>query len=403
MPVYEYTALDAGGRQVSGIVEAESAAEARRKVRGLDRWPVDLVEADCRARAERRLPGGSRRLAAQAPLLTRRLAAMLDAGIPLTAALSGLIEQSDERGIKTVLAQLREAVSEGRSFSAALADHPRLFSPIYIGMTRAGEASGALADTLAQLADLGERRLALQSRIRAALLYPAFMAVVGIGVLILLFTVILPKITAVFAGNESALPPATLLLLAISDILRSYWLPLSAALIALPFALRRALASEAGRRSWHRLQLGLPLLGEIIKKRAAARFARALGSLVHAGVPLADALDITVGLGGNVIIDERIRSARTELEQGSALSGHFRAPALFPPLLAQMMAAGEQSGALDDMLIRAADSLERELEAKTLGLTSLIEPAMILVMGLVVGFILLAVLLPIFEMNQLAR
>lgn len=403
MPVYEYTALDAAGKQVSGIVDAESPAEARRRIRGLDRWPVELAEAAGGSPVRTERLSGSRRTAAQVPLLTRRLAAMLEAGIPLTSALSGLIEQSDERGLKTALAQIREAVSEGRSFSAALADHPRLFSPIYIGMTRAGEASGALPETLAQLADLGERQRALQSRIRAALLYPAFMAVVAVGVLALLFTVILPRITTVFAGNEAALPPATLLLLAISDVLRAYWLPLAAVLVALPFGLRRLSASETGRRQWHRLLLSLPLVGGIARDRAAARFARALGSLVHAGVPLADALDITAGLGGNAVIDERIRSARTELEQGRALSGHFRDPALFPPLLPQMMAAGEQSGALDVMLVRAADSLERELEAKILGLTTLIEPAMILLMGLVVGFILLAVLLPIFEMNQLVR
>lgn len=302
-----------------------------------------------------------------------------------------------------MLAQIRRAVNEGLPLSGALAAHPRLFSPMYINMVRAGEASGTLHLVLEQLAEFGERQQALHARIRAAMLYPVFMAVVGVAVLALLIVFILPGITAVFEGNERALPLPTTLLMGMSAFLRAYWLPLLALLLMGAAATHQALRRPEGQRRWHRLKLSLPLLAGLNRRQAAARFARSLANLLQAGVPLVDALRIVSNIVGNVLIGEAIENACTELETGRGLADYFRERACFPPMLVQMMAVGEQSGALDTMLARAADSYERELETRIMGLTALIEPVMILLMGVAVAAIVMAVLLPIFEMNQLIR
>ncbi len=411
MPVYEYTALNTAGKTVQGIIDADSPALARQKIRSQGMYPVRVEEAAGKTRFSSfhiqglSLPvfsGGWIR-AQDVFLITRQLATMLGAGIPLVPALSGLIEQGEQRALKTMLAQLREAVNEGHPLSSALGSHPRLFSPMYINMVRAGEASGSLPLVLDQLAEFGERQQALQARIRAAMLYPVFMAVVGVAVLAFLITFILPSITTVFEGSEQALPLPTTLLMALSGLLRAYWPPLLLLFLALLLGLRQFLRSPAGERSWHRLQLSLPFFKGLVRKQAAARFARSLASLLHSGVPLVDALAIVSNITGNALIGEHIRNASQELEKGQSLAGYFRGTPYFPPMLVQMMAVGEQSGALDSMLARAADNYERELETRIMALTSMIEPVMILVMGAAVAFIVVAVLLPIFEMNQLIR
>ena len=409
MPVYEYSALDAAtGKTVQGIVDADSPAAARQKIRSQGNYPVSVAEAADKRRLSFKgfslPPLGAGWIRAQdIHLITRQLATLLTAGIPLAPALGALIEQGEQRTLKTVLAQLRASVHEGQSFSSALSAHPRLFSPIYINMVRAGEASGTLHLVLEQLAEFGERQQALQARIRGAMLYPVFMALVGVAVLAFLITFILPSITSVFAGNEKALPLPTTLLMALSGLLRAYWPPLLLLFLALLLGLRQFLRSPAGERSWHRLQLSLPFFKGLVRKQAAARFARSLASLLHSGVPLVDALAIVSNITGNALIGEHIRNASQELEKGQSLAGYFRGTPYFPPMLVQMMAVGEQSGALDRMLAKAADSYEREVEAKILALTSMIEPVMILVMGVAVSFIVVSILLPIFEMNQLIR
>lgn len=411
MPVYEYTALNLAGKTIQGIVDADSPAAARQKIRSQGNYPVTVAEAASKARFSSfsiqgfSLPlfSGARIRQQDIHLITRQLATMLGAGIPLAPALASLIEQGEQRALKTVLAQLREAVNEGHAFSSALNSHPRIFSPLYINMVRAGEASGTLHLVLEQLAEFGEAQQALQARVRAALLYPVFMAVVGVVVLAFLITFILPSITSVFEGSEQALPLATTLLMGLSGLLRSYWLPLLLLVFACIAGLRHFLRSTEGERLWHRLQLSLPLFKGLIRKQAAARFARSLASLLHSGVPLVAALDIVSNLVGNVHIARIVQDACLELEKGQSLAAHFRGKPYFPPMLVQMMAVGEQSGELDTMLARAADSYERELETRIMALTSMIEPVMILIMGLAVGFIVVAVLLPIFEMNQLIR
>ena len=408
MPVYEFTALTGSGRKLKGVIDADSAAAARQKIRGQGHYPVEIRETSARKAARIRpsllsLQIGQRVRPQEVHVATRQLATLLGAGIPLVPALAGLIEQTESRAFRTILTQIKDAVNEGNSLTSALAEHPKLFSRIYVNMVRAGEASGSLDVVLDRLAEFGENQHALRARIRAAMLYPLFMALVGVVVLFLLITFIVPSITSVFEGTQQALPLPTVLLISMSSFLRSFWWAVLVAVLAVLAGLRWYLTTPAGRRRWDRLKLTLPGLRDLTVKTASAGFGRTLSSLLQSGVPLVTSLQIVRNIVDNVILADQINEACAELEKGRSLSQFFRGGRWFPPMLVQMMAVGEQSGALDRMLAKAADSYEREVEAKILALTSMIEPVMILVMGVAVSFIVVSILLPIFEMNQLIR
>ncbi len=408
MPVYEYSALNPAGKKLKGIVEADSRTAARQKIRQAGNYPVDIKETLSGKKGETKRKASFFRLGGrikqqEVHIATRQLATLLGAGIPLVPALNGLIEQTTNPAFRTIIAQIKDQVNEGNSLTTALSEHPRIFSRIYINMVQAGEASGSLDVVLERLADFGENQQALKSRITAALIYPVFMGFVGIGVLFTLITVIIPKITKVFEGSKQALPLPTLFLIGLSNMLAHYWWLIFLLIIAIVIGVRYALARPRGRRFWDRMKLTLPGLRDINIKIASARFSRTLSSLLHAGVPLFTSLGIVKNILNNTLLAEVIDNAALELEKGKSLSDILRKSKWFTPMLVQMIAVGEQSGALEKMLDKAAVSYEKEIEAKILALTSMIEPIMILGMGLVVAFIVISILLPIFEMNQLIR
>lgn len=407
MPVYEFTALTTAGKKLKGVLEADSLTTARQKIRGQGNYPVEIREASSKT-ITGKTPLLSMKLGQsvkqqEVHIATRQLATLLGAGIPLVPALNGLIEQTENRSLKTILAQIKDAVNEGNSLTSALTEHPKLFSKIYINMVRAGEASGSLDVVLNRLAEFGENQHALRSRIKAAMLYPLFMAIVGIAVLFLLITFIVPSITSVFEGSKQALPLPTVILIGISSFLKQYWWAVLFAVLGAIAAVRWYVSTPAGRRRWDQLKLSSPGFSGLSVKTASARFARTLASLLQSGVSLMTSLQIVKNIVDNVILADIINEACDELEKGRSLSQFFRGNKYFPPMLVQMMAVGEQSGTLDTMLAKAADSYEKEVEIKILALTSMIEPVMILSMGLVVSFIVVSILLPIFEMNQLIR
>jgi general secretion pathway protein F len=408
MPVYEFTALNKAGKKLKGIVDADSLSAARQKIRGQGNYPVTIRETSAKAtRAAKAslfsIQLGKRVKPQDIHIATRQLATLLGAGIPLVSALNGLIEQTASRSFKTILAQVKDTVNEGNSLTAALSEHPDLFSRIYVNMVRAGEASGSLDVVLERLAEFGENEHALHARVRAAMLYPLFMAVVSIAVLFLLITFIVPSITSVFAGSQQILPLPTRMLIAASSFLKQFWWVVLLALGAATATLRWYLRTAAGKRRWDLAKLALPGFSDLTIKTASARFGRTLASLLQAGVPLITSLQIVKNIVDNVLLADLIEEACEELEKGKSLSRFFQGNRWFPPMLVQMIAVGEQSGSLDKMLAKAADSYEKEVESKILALTSMIEPIMILTMGLVVSFIVISILLPIFEMNQLIR
>jgi general secretion pathway protein F len=413
MPVYEYTALDAAGKKHKGVLDADSLPAARQKIRQLGKYPVEIKETVPKGRRGQKgaaassffsLQGGARIKQQEIHVATRQLATLLGAGIPLVPALTGLIEQTSSKSLQTIITQIKDAVNEGNSLTDALAEHPRLFSKVYVNMVHAGEASGSLDVVLDRLAEFGERQQAMRSRVSAALIYPIFMALVGVGVLFALITFIVPSITKVFTDRKQALPLPTTVLIQISTFLQEWWwlalLLLAAALFGLRYFF---LQTPQGRRIWDKMKLTLPLISDLNIKIAAASLGRTMSSLLQAGVPLVTSLQIVKNILNNVLLAEVLEQAGEELQKGKSLSGFLRGNRYFTPMLVQMIAVGEQSGSLDKMLAKAADSYEGEVETKVMAITSMIEPIMILAMGMAVGFIVMSILLPIFEMNQLVK
>ncbi len=412
MPVYEYTALNSHGKKQKGVLDADSMSAARQKIRKDGNYPVDIKETVPRGRRRRKkgekkslltLQLGSRIKQQEIHVATRQLATLLGAGIPLVPALSGLVEQTSNKSLQTKITQIKDSVNEGNSLSSSLAEHPRLFSKIYVNMVQAGEASGSLDVVLERLAEVGERQQAMRSRIAAALIYPILMILVSTVVLFILITFIVPSITKVFTDRGQALPLPTTILINLSDFLQSYWPILATLLFALVIGIRLFIQKPKGQRVWDKLKLSLPIFKDLNIKIAAATLGRTMSSLLQSGVPIITSLQIVKNILNNILLADVMDLATEELEKGKSLSGVLRGNQYFTPMLVQMIAVGEQSGSLEKMLEKAADSYEREVETKIMAMTSMIEPLMILVMGIAVSFIVISILLPIFEMNQLIK
>ncbi len=406
MPVFEYSALNAKGKQISGILDSESAVTARRKLRSLRIYPVKITEVhDTVKKKDHRflssLHLGRRIKQSEISMLTRQLATLVGAGFPLVSALDTLLPQTKTPALNRRLAKIKDMIVEGQSFAQGLSLYPETFSALYINMVRAGETSGTLEIVLNQLADITEKQQALNNRIRNALAYPVLMAFIGSVVLFLLLTFIVPSITGIFADMNQTLPTPTLLLIRLSETFKSFWWVFLMVLIAIPFALRSIKKTAKGRLVVDKAVLRIPLVGQLIKKISSARFSRTLGSLLKNGVSMLSALEIVKNIVGNKIISNAIADAAVQVGKGQGLGESLETTALFPNLSIQMIQLGEQSGELETMLDKVADVYENEVESAVLGLTALLEPIMILVMGVVVGFIVLSICLPIFEMNQL--
>jgi len=282
--------------------------------------------------------------------------------------------------------------------------YPKIFSPFFINMVRAGEASGTLNIVLERLADFSETQQALRGKIRAALAYPVFMFLIGSAVLFFLIAFVVPNITRIFEEMHQTLPAITVFLITVSRFLESFWWAIVIALVVSIVVLRYLIRNtERGHRFWDRLKISLPVIGTLNRKMAVARFGRTLGTLLESGVPLLMALEISKNVINNSLIADAVQKASDEVREGQSLSAPLAKSGLFPPIATEMVGVGEQSGNLEQMLYKIADAYEKEAESSVTTMTSMLEPVMILVMGLVVGFIVVSILLPIFEMNQLIR
>ena len=408
MPVFEYTALDAKGKTTSGIVDADGASAARHKLRSSGIFPVAIKEShETPEKKTSRIGDLSRYLTRVTPaeiaMLTRQLATLISAGFPLVSALEALLPQTKSTRLKTVLAKVKDAIVEGQSFAQALSQYPRIFPPLFINMVRAGETSGTLEIVLERLADLTEKQQDLMNRIQTALAYPIFMCVIGTLVLFVLLTYIVPSITAIFLDMNQVLPTPTRLLIFLSNFFKSFWWVILIFVVAAGITLHRLKKTENGRYAYDKTILSLPVFGILARKLAVARFTRTLGSLLENGVSMLIALDIVKNIAGNVLISNAVQSAAQEVGKGQALWASLKEGRVFPQLSIQMIQVGEQSGQLEGMLNKIADVFEKEAESSILRLTSYLEPIMILVMGCIVGFIVLSICLPIFEMNQLIK
>jgi general secretion pathway protein F len=408
MPVFEYKALTAKGRTTSGIIDADSAVSARRKLRDSGKFPTDIREVsekNLSSQAKRlpRIQIFSRIKPSEIAMMTRQLATLLSAGFPLVNAIQALIPQARSHAFRKILSKIKGAIEEGSSFAEALKLYPEIFSGVYINMVRAGESSGTLDIVLERLADIGEKQQALTHRIRSALAYPVLMAIIGALVLFLLLAFIVPSITAIFEDMEQVLPAPTRFLIASSELLKTYWWGIAVFVIGSLAAFKTIRRTKRGTFWFDRFLLTGPVMGSLIRKLAVARFARTLASLLENGVPMLSALNIVKNITGNSLLSEIIQSAAKEVERGHDLGAVLASRRTFPGLATQMIQVGEQSGKLEVMLNKIADVYENEAETSIVGMTSLLEPLIILVMGVIVGFIVLSICLPIFEMNQLVR
>jgi len=404
LPVFEYEALNGSGKAIRGIIDAESARTARTKLKSQGVYPTEIREESAAlAQGGSAFRFFSRVKAKDLAQVFRQMATLLEAGIPLVSSLSALIEQCGHPYLRTTLTQIRERVREGSSLAEALTAHPRIFSALFVGLVRAGEVSGTLALTLSRWADFSEHQVALRQRIRAALTYPAFMFVVGLGVLFFLLTFVVPTVTKIFSDLGQSLPWPTLILIAVSDFLNRFWWAVTAALVLLAIWLRKYLRSESGGLLWDRLKLRLPFVRDLHRRLAVSRWARTLATLLGGGLPLLQALEFSQDVAGNRLLSRALEGARERIREGEEMAPSLKPSGLFPSTVLEMVAVGERSGVLGQMLEKVASSLENEAESDLRGLVALVEPLMILVMGLGVGFVALAVLLPILEMSQMIR
>jgi len=402
MPVFEYKALDAQGKEIKGIIDADSAAAARFKLRSQGLYPSHTSAAD-----EKKLTAAPQRLgrvsSKDLALPIRQLAILLSSGLPLVESLSALIEQTGKEHLRKIFSRIREEVVGGRSLSAAMADHPRVFSELQVNMIRAGESSGGLEIVLDRQAELIEKRVELTQRIRATLMYPLFMAVIGTAVLCFLMGFVVPTVTTIFAETGQILPLPTKLLISFGSFLRNTWWILGLSGAALILIGLRATRTEKGRKIRDRALLKIPLWGALHVKLIVARFFRTLGTLLVSGVPLLPSMDISGAVAGNAVFKDAIETMKNQVVQGKSLAQPLKNAGIFPPLAVHMIQSGEKSGKLEPMLLKVAETYEKEVATSINGLTSLLEPVMILGMGLIVGFIVLAILLPILEMSQVIR
>jgi len=334
---------------------------------------------------------------------TRQLSILLGAGVTLVASLDALIAQIDNPVLKKIMAQVKESVNEGKSLAFSLSQHPKIFSQIYINMVRAGEASGSLDMVLDRLAEFSEHQDALRGRFKAALAYPVFMFFIGTIILFFLVTFIVPNITKIFSDMHQTLPLPSLVLIGVSSFLKSFWWLVLLVLGGCVILIKKLIKTPKGNHIWDEIKLRTPVIGAIYMKMAMARFGRTLGSLLRSGVPPLSALQIVRNIVNNTLLAEAIDNAMEEIEAGASLATSLAQSRWFPPIVIQMISVGEQSGELENMLDKVADVYERETESKIMAMTSMLEPVMILVMGVVVGFIVISILLPIFEMNQMIR
>jgi general secretion pathway protein F len=408
MPVYEYRALNSSGKSLKGILDADSDMVAREKLRASGIFPIEIKEALSKPKGLPSEPGSVVRLLrgvrpAEVSAMTRQLSTLLGAGVPLIGSLESLVAQITNPTFKRIMAQVKDSVNEGNSLALSLSQHPKVFPSIYVNMVQSGEASGSLDVVMDRLADFGEHQQALRSRFKAALAYPIFMSIVAVIVLFVLVTFIVPNITSVFAEMRQTLPLPTVMLIKVSDFLLSFWWVIVLALFCAILILRRIGKRPRGRYLRDRLKLRIPVVGQLNQKIALGRFARTLGSLLQSGVSLISALQIVSRIVDNVLIQEVIERAGEEIQKGQSLAGSLSKSSWFTSMAVQMIAVGEQSGDLEGMLYKIAESQEREVETQISALTSMLEPVMILVMGVVVGFIVFSIILPIIEMSQMIR
>ncbi len=403
MPLFSYKQIDRSGRERPGAVDASSPEEARRKLRNQGIRVVHIEEASeglAHGETASKAAWGSRIKSKDVAEATRQLSILLLAGIPLVESLGALIEQLGDSRLSGILAGVRDRVNSGSALADAFSEYPMAFPQVFVSMVRAGESTGSLEQVLSRLADMSDKRARLTQQVRSALAYPMFMAVVGCAVVLFIMSYVLPSMTKLFTEMNMSLPLMTRLLISISAFV-DHWIKwVLIGIVGLGVGLRMWLARPEVRLIWDRMVLRLPGIGPVLIDVTVARFTRTLGVLLGSGVDIVESLELSEAVVSNAVMIRAIQQTREAVSRGQHVSWALAQDSIFPPVAIHMIAAGEKSGGMEEGLLRIADSLEAQVDSKLAVLTSLLEPLMIIILGTIVGFIVLAVLLPVFDINK---
>ncbi len=410
MPLFEYKAMTPQGRTMKGVIDAESAKAARYKLRKQGLFATDVIEGATSVAASS-AKGAlanmtfrdlvTRVTQQDISVMTRQLATLLAAGLPLIESLNALIEQVDNLKLKRMITNVRDRVNEGASLADAMRQSSKAFGDLYVNMIRAGETSGTLEIVLQRLADYLESQVKLRNKIYATLTYPIIMMILMVGVVAVLFIFVIPKITTIFQETNQALPIYTAILISMSEFAKNYWWVVFAALVVAGWFFHRWTQTEKGRRRWDAFKLKVPLYGKVIRMVAISRFSKTLSTLLASGVNVLMSFDIVRNIVGNRIIEEAIEQARESISEGASIADPLRRSGVFPPIVLHMIAIGEKSGELEAMLLKVSDSYDNEVETIVTGMTALLEPIMIVMMAGIVFFMMISILMPLFQMNQM--
>ncbi|MFN0243124.1 MAG: type II secretion system F family protein [Planctomycetota bacterium] len=418
MPIFEYKAFAPGGSVQSGVIDADTSREARQRLRRENLLVSEIRETRGGRRVSAKSPKQTllqrirqRRRAASSTLsmrnletlssVTRQMGTLLGSGIPLAETLKAMIEQAEERSLETMFREIRERINQGASLADALSEHPHLFGELYINMVRAGEATGNVDVVLRRLADYLSAQRALRRKVVSALTYPAMMIGIGLIVVSILMTVVVPKITGMLTDTGQTLPTPTKVLIAVSDLFKNYWLVGAGIIGIVSYVFERIYrTSDKGRLAIDRSMLRLPIVGDLLRKQAVSRFTRTLSTLLQSGVPAVNSLEITRTVVGNRVIADATEHIRVRILEGTDIATPLKATGAFPALVGYMVNVGEQSGELEQMLDRIATSYDEEIDIATERLTSVLEPIMIVFLAVVVGYIVVSIVLPILQIGQ---
>lgn len=407
MPVYQYKGYDSGGTNRTGIVDADSPKEARIQLRAMhvhvtELEPMDTLQVST---TRRYLPAFlQRRHRESVTLLTRQLATMLRSGIPLASCLTALVEQAGHPDLEVVLRDIREKVTQGASLADALAHHPGYFDELFVNMVKAGEAAGNLDVILGRLADFNQKQDRMRAKLKASMAYPMVLITFGVIVVIVLMTFVVPRILKLLrsGGKSGDLPLATQILVTVSGFVGQWWWLLLVLIVAAYAMFRVSMRNEEMRYRWDRMQMRIPVVGDLFKKVSVSRFCVTLSTLLKSGIPALQALTIVKGIVGNTVMARVVGEIHEKIVEGADISGPVKKSGVFPPVVGYMIAVGEQAGTLEEMLERVAEAYDDEVEITSQKVTSMVEPILIIALALVIGFIVIAILLPILKIGQAA-
>ena len=402
---FQYKVKDKSGKLVEGSLEAENAQLVVSKLRSMGYVPIEIQQQGGTSLGrDLKIPFFSERVKLkEVAVFSRQFATMINSGLSLLRSLNILAEQTESKTLAEIVNQVRMDVEKGSSLSQAMSKHPKAFGRLYVSMVRAGEIGGALDSVLMRLADTIEKQVELRRKVKSAMTYPLVVAILVLTIVTAMLLFVIPMFQNIYSQLGGTLPAPTQLLINISNVCRKFWYLIFVVEGGGAFAFRRWINSEEGRKQWDAIKLKVPVFGKLVRKTALARFSRTLSALVRSGVPILESLDIVAETAGNYVVAKAVRETQAAVKRGDPLSKKLEEHPVFPPMVVQMMAVGEETGALDEMLDKIADFYDQEVEATVDALTSLIEPLLIVVMGVCVGGMIISLYLPMFNIIKLIK